>query len=672
MKAAEHEPVLRASIGERGLAFTAFVGVFFCYLPTLAHYLPGGDAGDLAAAACQSAVAHPPGYPLWVLLAKGMLFFPLGGIILRLSLMSALLGSGAAALIAASLWRLQLFWPLTLVGAALFSFASNTWLFAVTPEVFALNSLLVMASFYAAVRAAPSAIGRWHLLCGLAAGLALANHHTSAALCGPIAISSLLGERSLASRVKGLMLVLSGVLLGVLPYVYLPLAGAGQSIYGWGDTTTFAGFWQHLLRTDYGTFKLASARTSASLGHNLWLYGTYLMKESCFLAPLLLVLGLFGLFRRKVAARGPLRWAALLTVVYLLLFHAAANLYLEYDLHQQVLSRFWIMPQLIVAMVSAIGLDEIARWREGWLRRPLLALSFALVLLLPLLRYQSVDVSGDEVMERFAQADFAAMPAGSIALVRDDLSFPLSYLKACEGVRPDVRLINRAFLTREWGRIKVSRAYSDVVLPSGLYTYQKIGGEEHTYDLTDFLESNIDRHPIFLHEFAPGMEEYEVSRGWAGRFDILPWGMLTRIERHKPGRDLARHDEENRRLLQLYVPPLAGGPDKWSAVVRLVYVDAFYLRAMYLTRAQLIDPNLFPLALAALDEAATQPDQPMARIYSLKGFVYAIEAGRDPKALELAFEAWRDYLRVAPEDDPARKQIEDRLLRMKGTPSPGG
>ena len=127
------------------------------------------------------------------------------------------------------------------------------------------------------------------------------------------------------------------------------------------------------------------------------------------------------------------------------------------------------------------------------------------------------------------------MPEGSIALVRDDLSFPLVYLKACEGVRPDVRLINRAFLTRSWSIPKIRRAYPDVALPGGLYTDRKAAGERDTYDLTDFIEQNVDRHPIFLHEFSPEMPEYEQTRGWTGRFDLLPWGLLTRGMTPKTG-----------------------------------------------------------------------------------------------------------------------------------------
>jgi hypothetical protein len=145
--------------------------------------------------------------------------------------------------------------------------------------------------------------------------------------------------------------------------------------------------------------------------------------------------------------------------------------------------------------------------------------------------------------------------------------------------------------------------------------------------------------------------------------------MLTRVVRHDPARDFRRHDETNKRLLALFVPPSNNeSPDRWDSVVRMVYVDALYLRAMYLAQAQLIDPTLFPLVLAAIHDAADLPDQSMSRIYSTLGFAYAIEERRDPAARAGAIDAWQSYLKVAPKDDPGRAQIEERLSRMLGRP----
>ena len=48
------------------------------YLFTLAPTITFGDSGELATAAYTLGVAHPPGYPLWLILAKLFSFIPIG------------------------------------------------------------------------------------------------------------------------------------------------------------------------------------------------------------------------------------------------------------------------------------------------------------------------------------------------------------------------------------------------------------------------------------------------------------------------------------------------------------------------------------------------------------------------------------------------------------------
>ena len=49
----------------------AFAAVAAVYLLTLYPSVPGGDSGELLAEACQFGVAHPPGYPTFILLSGG-------------------------------------------------------------------------------------------------------------------------------------------------------------------------------------------------------------------------------------------------------------------------------------------------------------------------------------------------------------------------------------------------------------------------------------------------------------------------------------------------------------------------------------------------------------------------------------------------------------------------
>jgi len=72
----EQEPYL---LGWALPVITGF-GVFLIYLRTLAPSVVGGDTGELITVAYKMGVAHPPGYPLFTLLAKLFTFIPFGTI----------------------------------------------------------------------------------------------------------------------------------------------------------------------------------------------------------------------------------------------------------------------------------------------------------------------------------------------------------------------------------------------------------------------------------------------------------------------------------------------------------------------------------------------------------------------------------------------------------------
>ena len=80
----------------------AALGAFLVSLPvyglTLHRGIPAGDSGELIAVVHTLGTAHPPGYPLWTLLAAGWeRVLPLGSVAFRLNLLSAVCTALAAA-----------------------------------------------------------------------------------------------------------------------------------------------------------------------------------------------------------------------------------------------------------------------------------------------------------------------------------------------------------------------------------------------------------------------------------------------------------------------------------------------------------------------------------------------------------------------------------------------
>jgi hypothetical protein len=240
---------IRSSWAEVLCAGTVFLAAVLLYGWTLAPTVTLIDSGELIVVAHGLGVAHPPGFPLWVLLAHLASLVPLGNVAVRINFSSALFAALASAmltLVAAELMitasylaaskrrkkgaqrskkaapyvtsrardedsgisRLSVLAP-ALGAGLLMAFSRTLWSYATITEVYALNTLLILVIFVLMLRwrrcivADRKGVGiaadagqiirhRWitahdTLLYGAALvfGLALGVHHVTVALILP-------------------------------------------------------------------------------------------------------------------------------------------------------------------------------------------------------------------------------------------------------------------------------------------------------------------------------------------------------------------------------------------------------------------------------------------------------------------------------------------------------
>jgi len=64
--------------GEQAAGVLVAVTVLAVYVRTMYRSVPGGDSGELIVAGCTVGIAHPPGYPLFTMLAILFHALPLG------------------------------------------------------------------------------------------------------------------------------------------------------------------------------------------------------------------------------------------------------------------------------------------------------------------------------------------------------------------------------------------------------------------------------------------------------------------------------------------------------------------------------------------------------------------------------------------------------------------
>jgi hypothetical protein len=449
----------RACRANRTVLSVALVGLLSLavYLATLAPGLTwahdSADGGELAAAAYTLGVAHPPGYPTYVLLAHPLTLLPIGEVATRTNLFSALCATGATVLLTWSLARGSYSWVSAVTAGLTLAFAPLLWSQAVVTEVHALNALFaaLLLVFAASVRTTAERRARcsaWLALAiGLAWGSSLGNHRT-ALLCAPLV--GLVLWRLGRSGLLGLV----GLGFGLSVYLYLPLRAAADPSVNWGDPKTLDRVWWVVSGRLYQPFVFSLPWEY--LGERLLAWSSLVTRQFSALGLLLSGLGAAMLWTKDRA----FLVATALTAGICSLFavgYGTADSYL-YLLPPVVCMAFWL----------GQGVDWIvAALRTRWPRW--LSVAYVLLLALPLAgviaRFPAMDLSDDHEAREWVDAALAQAPPRAVLLTEQDAhTFSLWYLQYALGQRPDVVVVDPGLLRHEWYAAQLSRRLAPGVI----------------------------------------------------------------------------------------------------------------------------------------------------------------------------------------------------------------
>ncbi len=533
----------------------AFLGLLTLYVATLAPSVMGGDSGELTASALTGGVPHPPGYPLFALLARLFAALPLGhSPAWRVNLLSATSTAAAGALVCATvvLWTHER--AAGLVAAALFGTNSVVWLHAVSAEVFGLNAMFVGLAFLLWLHVERTAARRHVFALCLACGLAMCNHHTFAFVGAPLVLRSFwLARRTLQAR--GIVLACALGLVGLLPYVYLALASASSAAVSWGNEATLDGFLNHVLRRNYGTFSMGQASkdgafvAEGTFFPTLWRMLGHAFPRFLWVGPPLAFLGLYRGARDR-QAKSQSYVLALVLGLYVLGFCMLSNLSTSQGLYVTVLVRFCIQSDLMLAVAAGLGVAELTRLaRTRWsacARHARWAPAVALLVFVAgaAAHAGECDQHHNRVFADFVTTAFASLPPNAIVITMGDhLTGSVFYFREVEKLRTDVIHLDRELLGTSWYGARKRKLYPDLYVPPG--PYGKAG-----WNIKKLLDGNparplvvIDRldawdqswkdgyklatnglvHPLVPAGQFPSFEQWVARDGKAlGHYDVMP------------------------------------------------------------------------------------------------------------------------------------------------------
>lgn len=500
--------------------------VFVVYLASLCPTLPPGDSGDLMTAAATLGVAHPPGYPLFSLIGHLFSLLPFGSVAFRLNLMSAVLDALAVGLVAVLIVRIvfpRSEWSATgwqalvgalaagITGALFLGFGPEFWLYSLVAEVFALNNLFAALLLLLAITWWQDPSRRWVLWSFfLAAGLAFCNQQTIVLLAPGLAtllIGGVVRTRAAAALSFGRIFreFAAGIgfaVIGLLPYLYLPIAAAQHPPALWGNPSTLQRFWAVVTRADYGSFSLVAGGRHGSVGDNLAAFFSSMFGAFGPVGVLLAVAGLWWLARRRRTIGAALVLAFAVTGPG---FLAYANPPLG-GLLSGVFARFYILPSIPVAITVGCGAWQIATWAgtlagraAGHQPRFRLAASASLAALLVLSaaapaagRYASVDQSSNSMTINFVKDLLAPLDHDSILLTEGDTAvLGTWYVQNVEHYRPDIVVIAVPLLYYQWYIDEMRREHPEIVIP---FQASDVIGSSVTDKV---LNANVATRPVY-------------------------------------------------------------------------------------------------------------------------------------------------------------------------------
>lgn len=656
-------PIERSAATGTWLVALAIGGVSFAaYLATLYPSVAGGDSGELTVVAATGGVAHPPGYPLYTMLARMFASLPMGSIAWRVNLLSAACAATASALLTHTVRRWTGRVAAAVLSGGLFAFAPLTWSYATNAEVFPLHCVFVVAIIACVTRWPAKPTRGTAATFAFISGLGLAHHHTLVLLIAPAAVWGFATRPSRWS-VGDLATLTAAFALGLAPYLYLPIAAASGPAVVWGDFSSWAGFVAHLTRADYGSLQLGADRVGveglfwAQLGY----YARSLVENT---------LGIGALAALWVAVtnwrdwRRPPALLAAALVCYLVVFHALANLPVRDPLFREVTARFWHQPHLLVFALAGFGFAQLEPAIDRVRPHASLVLALLVVALQFGLHLRSHDHSANQHFANYARAILEPLPPRAILLTHGDLiTNTVRYVDLCERFRDDVVVLDQEMMTKPWYIATQARLHPDIVFPGRLYDPRVAGG----FTMAMFIEANRTTRPIYVY---PELKSGDAST--SGRYELWPEGFASRLlatAKPPPIDDwMRRADDAWRRIEQTRWPTWdAYGPESWERVVALDVWHARHemgYRALTFALANGAPRELLEFAARALSEAiAAQPEPPT---YMLKNLGIAeqrlsiYDASHGAKAVA----TWQRFLALAPANDPDRAAIAGALRQL--------
>ncbi len=490
------------------------------------------DSGELALSSYTLGVPHPTGYPLYLILsapASWLFSRPITGVTILAGLINAMAGMAFFHLMVAVKRRFSPDSDHSHIIAALATLilflAPVVAAQGVGDEVYGLSLLVNLLALTAAVRAGftnrQSRHTNWLILAWYLAGLTLCDHMSGVQLLpGLVFITFLVMRRRFSIRI--MLICALAFILPLTLYAVLPLRAAANPppVADWGDVTTWDNFIRHVSGWQFQVW-MFTGDISRLWANTKGLAGILFDQFPVVILPLTAV-GLYYLGRH----------AAKLLILILLI--AAVNIGLGINYNIPDIDSYYLMTMALSMLLAVFGLYYLIRLIRCRYIGP--------VVMVLLLAWQALAVGGRNykgdytLPEDYALNIGRSAEHGAVILTEIwDHQSPAFYLQQAEGIRPDLRFVDKELLRRSWYYKTIANVYPELyakiadLTPVFLNEIKvfEARGNYNAQVLETSYQAIINR---LLTRCGPAYIDFRLSYTPHGDHYLRPQGVLYRVD----------------------------------------------------------------------------------------------------------------------------------------------
>lgn len=413
------------------VGFGLFILVLAIYIFFLCPSIHPRDNPDILTAAITSGIPHSPGYPLFTVLGHLFSKIPLGTLPWRVNLMSALFSVLSIMVLYFLILKLtKKIWP-SLIGASILAFSYYYFLQSLYADVLSLNNLLVSLELLAILSWREAKKPKYLYLFAFLFGLAFSNHQLSFILLPAFLYLFWVTDKKLFLDWKLIIKLFGLFLLGLLPYIYLPIKAAQNPSYIWGEPNTFLGFFNMITRREY------TGNNFQDISFFAWRIWDWLQliswKEFLLIGLGLGILGIASFWKKDKKTA--------IFILLLVIFSGPVFALLSDTPSEWVeaigMERFFIFSYFIFTLAIGLGINWFFE------KYPKLGL---ILILLPigffLLNFRQVNLRQYYYAYDLGQNILKSLPPNTVLFAGSDVPlFELWYLQKVENLRPDVKVL---------------------------------------------------------------------------------------------------------------------------------------------------------------------------------------------------------------------------------------